>query len=144
MTNTKLSDDPDPIDNPTVGFFPAVAQYLKNTSDDEEENKLQRLRETLSNLNDHLNKIAKESEEGVDDLYLEGKSNTITMRDCSLGPQLYHLSVGIKEFKCNVPDIATDYPAVKKYMDVIFARKSFQETLYPPEAVIWGWENVRK
>jgi len=138
---SELPDGGDDDDNPTAGFFPAVAQYLKNTEEGEvEEEKLDRLNQVLTKLDNHLAQTAEAHANPQTNLEKPGQ---VSLRDCTLAPQLYHLSVGIKEFKSNIPNIAEDYPAVQAYMDNIFARPSFIKTVYPPETVIWGWGNAR-
>jgi chloride intracellular channel protein 3 len=112
------------------GFFPAVAQYLK--VDDDEEN-LTSLKLKLAEVNEHLS-------DGKE--FLCGDS--MSLLDCRLIPQLYHLQTGIEGFKEGVPDIATDYPHISAYYERMTARPSFQATTYPKEAILWGWGNARK
>lgn len=117
------------------GFFPAVAAYLKHTPDgDDEDVELQHnLEEKLSTLETHL----QEHQPFLVD-------EQLTLLDLSLAPKLYHMSVGMKAFKNNAIDVSTTYPRVKEYMDTIFARDSFQKTVYPEETVVWGWSNARE
>ena len=118
------------------GFFPAVAKYLKHTPDgDEDDSELQTsLRNALQKLDTHLSEI-----EAGD--FLCGEA--FTLADCSLAPKLYHMMAGLKGFKNDAIDVATDFPAVQKYMDVVFARQSFVDSRYPESTIIWGWGNAR-
>lgn len=123
-------------DEAVAGLFPAIAKYLKHTPDgDEEDAALQAgLRESLTKLNTHLTT--------VDGPYLTGK--TFTLQDCSLAPKLYHMQTGVKAFKHGSIDFQADFPALAAYMDTVFARSSFQKTVYPTEVVEWGWGGARK
>jgi glutathione S-transferase len=112
------------------GFFPAVAQYLKDVDDTEE--KLDQLKVKLSSLDEHL----KDREFVCGDQF--------TLLDCRLLPQLYHLQVGSEGFKKGIPSLETDeYPHLSKYYQLASQRPSFQTTVYPPETVLWGWGNAR-
>lgn len=115
------------------GFFPAVARYLKHTPDGDEDDTALRenLQSALAKLNTHL-------EDGKQ--FLVG--DELTVPDCALAPKLYHMVTGAKAFK-SIDDICKDYPHVQRYIDTVFARKSFMETLYPEETVVWGWGNAR-
>ena len=114
------------------GFFPAVAQYLKTTEDQDTE-QLETLRERLIQLNEHL----------VSRTFVDGDS--FSLLDCRLVPQLYHLQTGIHGFKTGVPhlDLQQEYPHVPAYLERCMARPSFQATVYPPETILWGWGNAR-
>jgi len=114
------------------GFFPAVAQYLKNTDDSVEEEKLANLKAKLTVLNDHL----------AGSSYLDGES--FSMLDCRLTPQLYHLLTGVEGFKSGTLDLSADFPHVLAYYERCTSRSSFEATLYPPETILWGWGNARK
>jgi len=116
-------------------FFPAVANYLKDKEDTEETfvaitNKLQEFESHLASMSN-----AEES-------YLCGPD--FTLLDCRLVPQLYHLQVGIDGFKNGSPNLPQSYPKTYAYLQRAMARPSFQETVYPPETVLWGWGNARK
>lgn len=122
------------------GFFPAVAKYLKHTPDgDEEDTELKaNLKAALQKLETHLKRDDRTGP------YLVGDGGKVTLVDCSLAPKLYHMQTGLKVFKDNAIDIATDFPAVQAYLDTMFQRPSFVETLYPEETVVWGWSNARQ
>ncbi len=123
----------------TNGFFPAVARYLKSTENGSEDDLALK-----SNLEDALGKIETQlSRDGMTGSFLVGDGEQITLLDCSLAPKLFHLSVGLKEFKENAVDLAASFPKVKAYMDAVFERDSFKNALYPEETVIWGWSNAR-
>eukprot|EP00540_Astrosyne_radiata_P004296 CAMPEP_0116834720 /NCGR_PEP_ID=MMETSP0418-20121206/7143_1 /TAXON_ID=1158023 /ORGANISM="Astrosyne radiata, Strain 13vi08-1A" /LENGTH=281 /DNA_ID=CAMNT_0004464301 /DNA_START=78 /DNA_END=923 /DNA_ORIENTATION=+ len=125
--------------NATEGFFPAVAQYLKHTLDGDEDD-LERkanLEKVLERLNTHL------EQEGRTGPYLVDNGEKITLQDCALAPKLYHMKIGLKAFKDNAIDVATQFPAVHLYMESVFSRKSFVDSLYPEETVVWGWTNAR-
>ncbi|CAJ1962623.1 unnamed protein product [Cylindrotheca closterium] len=118
------------------GFFPAVAQYLKDTSGDgagEEDEKLQNLRDKLQGIEDHL--------AGIDGSFLCG--DDFSLLDCRLVPQLYHLYVASQEFKGDIPNWKEDYPSLQTYYESCTSRPSFQATLYPEETIIWGWSQAR-
>ena len=112
------------------GFFPSVAKYLKSTPDGEEGELKNNLEASLQKLADHL-----EATEGE---FLCGSQFTI--QDCSLAPKLFHLKAGLKAFKS---DAVTIPEPVAKYIDVVFARPSFANTIYPEETIVWGWGNAR-
>lgn len=118
------------------GFFPAVAQYLKDTSDGtagENDEKLQNLRIKLQGIEDHL--------ANTDGAFLCG--DDFSLLDCRLAPQLYHLNVACQEFKGGIPNWKEDYQLLQVYYERCISRPSFQATLYPEETIIWGWTNAR-
>jgi len=117
------------------GFFPAVSKYLKHTPDgDAEDAELKaNLEESLGKLDKHLKTTGH---------YLLG--DQVTLLDCSLTPKLYHMKCGLEAFKDNAINVPEQFPAVQAYMDAMFARESFQKTIYPKETVAWGWGNARK
>ena len=117
------------------GLFPAIAKYLKHTPDGDnlDLEKKANLESSLVKLENHLKQV-----EGP---FLTGPS--IAIVDCSLAPKLYHMQTGIISFKDNAIDIKSQFPAIAAYMEVVVARPSFQDTLYPNDVVIWGWDNAR-
>jgi len=117
----------------TEGFFPAFAQYIK-AAEGKDDSQLQVLQGKLSALNEHF--------VSSDSSFLEGDS--VSLADCRLMPQLFHLQTAIEGFKGGVPDIQTLYPRLNDYYDRFASRTSFQATLYPKETVLWGWGNARK
>jgi len=119
-----------------VGFFPALAGYLKDAAGDGDESaeSLSNLRDKLSALEDHL------SETGY--LDLSGDA-TFGALDCRLVPQLYHLKVGIEKFKHGKPNLETEFPKIHGYLSRSMERSSFKNTLYAPETIEWGWSNAR-
>jgi glutathione S-transferase len=114
------------------GLFPAIAKFLKDTDDTDET--LSNLKSKLQAVEDHLASL----EEGS---FLAG--NEFTLVDCRIVPQLYHLSVGITEFKNNSPSLQEEYPLLYNYLQRCQDRPSFQATQYPPSTIIWGWNNAR-
>ena len=118
------------------GFFPDAARYLKHSPDGNEQDaeRKMHLERHLGLVEEHLG-----STEGD---YLCG--DQFTLEDCSIAPKLFHLQVGLKAFKNNAIDIPKDYPNLQGYMDRVFARPSFQETLCPEETVVWGWTQARE
>jgi len=119
-------------------LFPAVAKYLKHTpdGDDDDQELLQNLQNVLQEMDDHL------SNQKTDTPFF-GNGENITLLDCSLAPKLYHMTVGMKHFKKNEDTVLGQYPSLKKYIDMMFDRESFQESLYGEEVVVWGWSNAR-
>lgn len=117
------------------GFFPTVANFLKDTNDDSSVETINPLKAKLEQLGQHLSGLPKDS-------FLCGPS--FSMLDCRVVPQLYHLQVGIDRFKHGIPNLAQDYPQLYSYMQRCFARPSFQASQYPAETVLWGWSNARK
>jgi len=81
--------------------------------------------------------------EGRTGPYVFGTGEALALVDCSLAPKLFHMKIGLQHFKSNVLDVSMEYPAVAAYMKMMFARESFQASLYPEETVIWGWSNAR-
>ena len=127
----------------TEGFFPAVAKYLKCTTNGDEKDT-----ELKGNLESALQKIEAymvSNEEGVDRKgpYLVGDGEKVTLLDCALAPKLYHLDIGLKAFKDGAIDLKLQFPKLTAYMDAIFQRESFKETVYDEDIVIWGWTNAR-
>lgn len=118
------------------GLFPSIARYLKNKpdGDSEDSEKKADLELSLTKLENHLS-----NGEGP---FLTGPS--LALVDCSVAPKLYHMQIGLVSFKSNAIDIASQFPAVAGYMDTVFARPSFQQTLYPKNVVVWGWSNARE
>ena len=126
----------------TGAVFPAIAKYLKYTEDgDEKDSELKsNLREVLSTLETQLSSAERKGP------FLVGDGEMITTIDCSLAPKLFHMKVGIKNFKQTAPDsinLESEFPALTSYMNTMFSRDSFKETLYPEETVVWGWSNAR-
>ena len=121
------------------GLFPAMAQYLKHTPDGDaiDMEKKANLEACLKRLDAHL---SAESRTGP---YLTGDGSTLRLNDCKLAPVLYHLTTGVSAFKDDAIDFAQDYPALKAYMDHMFATAEFQKTVYPAATVEWGWGNAR-
>ena len=115
------------------GFFPAVAQYIKAPEGQDEE-QLQALQDKLTAMNRHF------VESGV--AFVEGDS--MTLSDCRLVPQLYHLQTAIEGFKLGTPNIEDSYPQIFAYYERCASRPSFQATIYPKDTVLWGWGNARK
>jgi glutathione S-transferase len=115
------------------GFFPAVAQYIK-TPEGQDEEQLQALQNKLEAFNSFFD-VSNAS-------FLDGDS--MTLSDCRLMPQLYHLQTAIEGFKRGVPNIQESYPKLAAYYERCASRPSFQATLYPTETVLWGWGNARK
>jgi glutathione S-transferase len=122
------------------GFFPAVAQYIKTPEDGNDAEQLKQLESKLDALNAHLELISKQQPPSP--VFLEGTS--MTLLDCKLMPQLYHLQTAIEGFKQGIPNIQKSYPHVAAYYEQCAARPSFQATIYPKETVLWGWGNARK
>eukprot|EP00557_Chaetoceros_sp_GSL56_P003786 CAMPEP_0176497600 /NCGR_PEP_ID=MMETSP0200_2-20121128/11814_1 /TAXON_ID=947934 /ORGANISM="Chaetoceros sp., Strain GSL56" /LENGTH=244 /DNA_ID=CAMNT_0017895631 /DNA_START=251 /DNA_END=985 /DNA_ORIENTATION=+ len=123
----------------TDGFFPAVARYLKHTPDGDERDV-----ELRGDLEDALTKIEQQLDrDGRTGDYLVGDGEQFTLLDCSLAPKLYHLTTGLRAFKNDAIDVKTIFPLLAKYMEAIFNRESFKETLYPEETIVWGWSNAR-
>ena len=124
----------------TDGLFPAIAKYLKHTPDgDEKDDELKSsLIEALRRLEGHL---AAGDRSGP---FFVGNGEIFTLIDASLAPKLHHMQVGVNEFKGGAVDIDDDFPKLRAYMDLVFARKSFVDALYPEETVTWGWSNARK
>lgn len=120
-------------------IFAPIAKYLKSTEDDSEEDRQRKdaLCEVLAQLEGRL------TAEGRTGPYVCGTGEALTLVDCSLAPKLFHMKIGLQHFKSNVLDVSMEYPAVAAYMKMMFARESFQASLYPEETVIWGWSNAR-
>lgn len=121
------------------GIFPAIAKYLKHTPDgDDEDLQLKaNLEEKLGNLESHLSK------DGRVGPYMVGDGDKFSLVDASLGPKLFHMQTGVEGLKGNSIDFGQQFPTVKAYMDAVFARPTFEKTLYPKETVLWGWGNAR-
>jgi glutathione dehydrogenase/transferase len=126
------------------GIFPIIAKYIKHTPDDDENDQLllDNLHLALETLNQHfIQNVIPNVQQPSDDAtpyYLTGPN--ITLLDCSLAPKLYHMKVACETLKNNKLHIPS---TIRAYMDHIFERPSFQNTLYPKETVIWGWTNAR-
>ena len=121
------------------GLFPAIAKYLKHTSDGDEGDL-----ELKGGLETALLKVeAQLSRDGKTGDFLVGNGEQITLLDCSLAPKLYHMVIGLKAFKDGAIDVENQFPLLHRYIEKVFDRKSFQESIYPEETVIWGWSNAR-
>lgn len=117
------------------GFFPAMAKFTKHSpnGDEEDKEKQAALEGKLQTLEEFL------GAEGRTGPYLVGNGEQFTLLDCSMAPKLYAMDVCLKEIKGGAIDLEK-YPKVRKYMDDLFARPSFQSTVeYGPETVVWGW-----
>jgi len=119
------------------GIFPAIAKYLKHTPDGDEDDLTLKagLEEKLGNLEAHL------GQEGRSGPFMMGSK--MSLLDCSLAPKLYHMETGIEGLKGKSIDLSQQFPKVRAYMDAVFARPSFEKTIYPKETVLWGWGNAR-
>ncbi len=122
------------------GFFPAVAKYLKSVDNGSDSDLA--LKENLEvALGKIETQLGREEKTGP---FLAGDGEQLTLLDCALAPKLYHMGIGLKSFKDNAIDVDTTFPYVKAYMDAVFSRDSFKESIYPEETVVWGWSNARK
>ncbi|CAB9511134.1 intracellular channel protein 4 [Seminavis robusta] len=121
------------------GIFPAIAKYLKHTPDGDDDDLALKagLEEKLTGLETHL------SSAGRTGPFLVGNGDKMTLIDCSLAPKLYHMETGLEGFKNKSIDLQQQFPKVRAYMDAVFARPSFEATVYPTETVLWGWGNAR-
>jgi len=143
LKTTKNNNNNKDMDNAAEkaveGIFPAIAKYLKHTPDgDEDDLELKMvLDEKLKTLEDHL------GSKGRTGPYLVGNGESFSLLDCSLAPKLFHMQTGLEGFKNQSIDVAQQYPNVQAYMNAVFARPSFEKTLYPKETVLWGWGNAR-
>jgi len=120
------------------GFFPAVARYLKHVPDgDDEDTELKNnLEIALQKLEDHLLSTKEEGDFLCGDIF--------TIHDCSLGPKVYHMKTGIKEFKDGAINLELQFPETTRYMNTLFSRKSFMDAIYPEEVIVRGWGNARE
>jgi glutathione S-transferase len=117
------------------GLFPAVAKYLKHTPDGDDDDQILQnsLETTLSKLNNHLQETGP---------FLCGEE--FSLMDCALAPKLYHMKTGVSFFKDSSITLDTKFPEIYNYMQTVFSRKSFVDTKYPEEVIVWGWGNARK
>lgn len=118
------------------GFFPAMAKFTKHSpnGDEEDKEKQAALEEKLQSLEQHL------TQDGRTGPYMVGDGNRLTLIDCSMAPKLYAMDVCLDKVKDNPFDLKEKYPAVRTYMDNLFERESFKDTVeYGPETVVWGW-----
>lgn len=138
LTNKEANEK---AEEAVAGIFPSIAKYLKHTPDGDAEDleKKANLEQSLDKLESHLN--AASNRRGP---FMVGDGATFTLMDCSLAPKLYHMETGLAAFKQNAIDVAAQFPAVRTYMDAVFARESFKKAIYPKETVEWGWSNARK
>jgi len=139
LTSDDQKEATEAAESAAAGLFPAVAKYLKHTPDgDDEDAELKtNLEGVLENLETHLKRG------GTTGPYIVGDGSKISLLDCSLAPQLYHLQTGLEAFKSNAIDIPNQYPALHEYMTALFNTDSFKKTAYPKETVSWGWSNAR-
>ena len=117
------------------GFFPAMAQFVKHrpNGDDEDGEKRAALEDRLRALEDYLGDGARTGP------YMVGDGEQFTLLDCSLAPKLYVMEVCLREIKEDAIDLG-GFPNLRRYMDELFARPSFQSTVeYGPVTVVWGW-----
>lgn len=125
-------------DDVLEGFFPAVAQFLKDTSNSDDTTDA--VKTKLQQFEDHLGTVS-------DDSFLAG-GDAFTLLDCRVVPQLYHLQVGLDGLDdkkdTTALNLAEDFPKLYAYMQRCFARPSFQASKYPEETVLWGWGNARR
>jgi len=128
------------------GFFPAMAKYIKYRSNGDEEDMVRRsvLEERLQALEDHLSDALRMTSSGEGEVggpYIVGNGKQFTLLDCSLAPKLYALDVCLTEVKgWSTDELQSKYPHVRKYMNALFERPSFQTTVeYGKETVVWGW-----
>jgi glutathione S-transferase len=136
------------------GFFPAVANYLKHTPDGDDEDAQLRshLQAALQTLEEHFASSSSSSSSDTPPTTTTSTTNPlflvsdhVTLLDCSLIPKLYHLQVGLQGLKQTDRGIQLeqDYPLLHAYMNRMMERKSFQDTMYPAETILWGWGNAR-
>lgn len=117
-------------------FFPNVAKYLKHTPDGDGDDEILRasLESALQTLESHL--LCQEGD------FLCG--DQFTVMDCMLAPKLYHMKTGLKVYKGNALDLEVQFPKVSNYMETVFARQSFVNSMYPEDVIVWGWGNARQ
>lgn len=120
------------------GLFPAIAKYLKDTSDHPTET-LSGLKTKLEQLEVHLT-LWSSGNHG----YLCGTPD-FTLLDARIVPMLYHLQIGVDGFQnLGQLNLEEQYPKTFAYMQQAFARPSFERTKYDPSVVMWGWNNARQ
>lgn len=112
-------------------FFPAVAGYLKATTDDAAQEA--KLRSVLDEFEKHLQRQD-------DNTWWCG--NQLTIHDLRLAPQFYHLVSACSAFHKKL-QLKDDYPTIFAYWQRLQQRESFQKTVYPASMVEWGWSSHR-
>ena len=121
-------------------IFPALARYLTHLPDGDEDDKKLRsgLENALQRLEDYL------LHQNAVGPYLVGDGKHYCLVDASLTPKLYHMWVGINEFKkLSTKEMSRKFPRVYKYIKALMTRPSFLKTRPKQTIVIWGWTNAR-
>ncbi|KAL3695865.1 hypothetical protein R1sor_009941 [Riccia sorocarpa] len=116
-----------PEETKSVGsnIFGAFIKFL--TSKDPADGTEKALLDELTAIDEQLKKSGK---------YINGEK--VTSVDLALAPKLYHLKTALGHYKkWAVPD---SLPNVKRYMEDLFSRESFQKTKAVEEYVVKGWE----
>ncbi|CAM9665275.1 unnamed protein product, partial [Discosporangium mesarthrocarpum] len=65
----------------------------------------------------------------------------MTLVDFSFAPKLYHTSTALAHFKNTI--IPPEMESLHKYMDMIYSSEVFKKSSYPPDVLVWGWNNAR-
>lgn len=116
----------------TSGVFGAFARYIKNLDKAQDPPLQAALFAELGKVDALLQKTGGP--------FLAGER--ITLDDMALAPKLYHVKVGVAQFKNVI--IPPGLNALAAYMRHVFDMEIFQESTYPPDIITWGWGNARK
>ncbi|CAM9506076.1 unnamed protein product [Ascophyllum nodosum] len=128
-----MKDNPDAMAKAkevTGGVFGAVAKCIKNLDSSGDPPLLEKVMEELKKVDAYL------KDNGP---FLCGEH--MTLPDCLFAPKLYHASTTLAHFKNTV--IPPEMEALHKYMDMIYSHEAFEKSAYPPDVVVWGWNNAR-
>lgn len=115
----------------TSGLFGTLAKCIKNLNPKEDPTLLMDVEAELKKVDEFLKKG-----KGP---FLCGEN--LTLADCSFAPKLYHASTCLAQFKNTI--ISPDFAALHKYMDTMYSHEAFVKSTYPPDVIVWGWNNAR-
>jgi glutathione S-transferase len=107
------------------GIFPAAMAFFKSKNPSDGTEKV--LVCELDSINDHLRKNGP---------YIDGKY--LTSADVALAPKLYIIQIALAHYK-NWSNIEPFYPALSRYMKLMFNLPAFRKTCAPPAVVVKGW-----
>ncbi|CAM9944167.1 unnamed protein product [Phaeothamnion confervicola] len=116
------------------GVFPAVAKCLKNLDKVQDPELVDNVMKELGKVDTWMKNV--QARGGA---FLCG--DALTLADCSFAPKLYHAKTGLAHFKNRV--ISPELESLHKYMDAIFSTEAFKQSSYPPDVIVWGWNNAR-
>mmetsp|Transcript_10893 Transcript_10893/g.16251 ORF Transcript_10893/g.16251 Transcript_10893/m.16251 type:complete len:327 (-) Transcript_10893:52-1032(-) len=132
LTDEDSEEDIESAMEVTANVFPLLAKCIKNTDPEQDGEMIEELMEELRAVEEFM----EDNEEGD---YICGPE--FTLADCSFAPKLYHLKTALAQFKNTI--VPQEMVRLNAYMERVFNHPAFIASSYPPDVIVWGWNNAR-